>query len=154
MLLSLLEAENISIHAPTRSATLGYVNQANEGYVFQSTHPQGVRHAWTFGWGNHNISIHAPTRSATKFQCLKVGTVIYFNPRTHKECDFPDGELGNTYYDFNPRTHKECDELLLLFLGSKNYFNTRTHKECDLWRDSLTREAANFNPRTHKECDD
>ena len=55
----------VSIHAPTRSATLGCKPQFVTK-LFQSTHPHGVRPDVVVNrhtlW---RVSIHAPTRSAT-----------------------------------------------------------------------------------------
>ena len=80
-------------------------------WIFQSTHSQGVRlnggsylnvnvdisiHALTksatdyrqTSSGDCMISIHALTKSATHFQSHCLTAKKYFNPRTHKECDF------------------------------------------------------------------
>ena len=62
------------------------------------------------------ISIHALTRSATsivrryRYMQLK----LYFNPRTHEECDEATARHGHERRqgDFNPRTHEECDGVL------------------------------------------
>ena len=61
------DQRNVSIHAPTRGATL-------HGSVLR----RGIR-----------VSIHAPTRGATRlfvYSCLRC---ICFNPRTHTGCDRP-----------------------------------------------------------------
>ena len=82
-------ASEVSIHAPTRGATIFDLRKFISVQTFQSTHPHGVRHTVTFG-GNEEIlfqsthphgvrpfwqlfhclntdivSIHAPTRGAT-----------------------------------------------------------------------------------------
>ena len=54
----------VSIHAPTRGATVVY-NPFLEPAVFQSTHPHGVR----------------------RLPWLSVAVGISFNPRTHTGCD-------------------------------------------------------------------
>ena len=56
---------NVSIHAPTRGATIA------------RTRLRQFR----------KVSIHAPTRGATSFWCVYVGRVLCFNPRTHEGCD-------------------------------------------------------------------
>ena len=77
----------ISIHAPTRGATVArYVMKKQKG--FQSTLPQGER--------LNTITIIPPVNG-------------YFNPRSHKGSDsFP--RLMCIYSrDFNPRSHKGSD---------------------------------------------
>ena len=83
---SIVDANKVSIHALTRSATLDELLKKYQDYVsihaltrsatfvedsgrrqvqFQSTHSRGVRHSWSM-----------PMESITRF-----------NPRTHEECD-------------------------------------------------------------------
>ncbi len=123
----------ISIHAPTRGATLLRSLCCLWYIQFQSTHPRGVRR-WL-----HLLFCHK---------------LVDFNPRTHEGCDgdcnyiyardflfqstHPRGvRLNILYYfffflqHFNPRTHEGCDLLLLGFLSSYQYFNPRTHEGCD-----------------------
>jgi len=33
---------------------------------------------------------------------------------------------------FNPRTHEECDPCLIFLSQTRRYFNPRTHEECDV----------------------
>ena len=58
-------ALKVSIHAPTRGAT-DKLCPEELGKSFQSTHPHGVRRIIRMGrvYSNH-VSIHAPTRGAT-----------------------------------------------------------------------------------------
>ena len=79
----------ISIHALTRSATLASISAFLIAIWFQSTHSQGVRHPIQYPlYLQLIISIHALTRSATSLTFFFAIRSIYFNPRTHKECDF------------------------------------------------------------------
>ncbi len=56
----------ISIHAPTRGATIDFWSRQVYGQPFQSTHPHGVRLGLLQGSAEiFKISIHAPTRGAT-----------------------------------------------------------------------------------------
>ncbi len=55
----------ISIHAPTRGATLHV----------RLTHSASL------------ISIHAPTRGATRLNGYSTGKYYYFNPRSHERSD-------------------------------------------------------------------
>ena len=61
----------ISIHAPTRGATIAPSAQ-NKKNVFQSTLPREERHRYNYNILNSicDISIHAPTRGATLLPCV------------------------------------------------------------------------------------
>ena len=76
----------ISIHAPTWGATLEFT-VISLRYIFQSTHPRGVRHCFS--------SINQTCQN--------------FNPRTHVGCDFIVFFINQTCQNFNPRTHVGCD---------------------------------------------
>ena len=82
-------SRKVSIHAPTKGATALNIG-LDMSKVFQSTHPQRVRHF--------------------------VDSVYYsyssFNPRTHKGCDTSVAQLHDSSECFNPRTHKGCDSNL------------------------------------------
>ena len=75
----------ISIHAPTRGATILHRTTA---YHFQSTLLQEERRSSTVLFvSSFTISIHAPTRGATKtWKNLRHGD-RYFNPRSYKRSD-------------------------------------------------------------------
>ncbi len=140
----------ISIHALTRSATVSIVplKLLVSQNLFQSTHSRGVRLDFVESIGalfqsTHSrtytavpISIHALTRSATAVAWFFDLVKIYFNPRTHEECDALPFLLFNlAIRDFNPRTHEECDEHLNQSLShryNRYHFNPRTHEECDI----------------------
>ena len=77
----------ISIHALTKSATRDKIGK----YPYVA------------------ISIHALTKSATAIYVNVNRNRVYFNPRTHKECDKGTSICGFIKIYFNPRTHKECD---------------------------------------------
>ena len=56
----------VSIHAPTRGATVVGHGDSRVLYPFQSTHPHGVRHyKMVIAAALGIVSIHAPTRGAT-----------------------------------------------------------------------------------------
>ncbi len=142
----------VSIHAPTRGATLlRYAERPN--LRFQSTHPRGVR-------------LHDETESASQRR---------FNPRTHAGCDSPRGTEIVHERGFNPRTHAGCDSSRLFLPSIDGCFNPRTHAGCDKEFQTLLSEARafqsthprgvrpalpapvrtghGFNPRTHAGCD-
>ena len=79
-------SEDVSIHALTRSATVPSFCRRNNS-PFQSTHSRGVRPC---------CSVTAFSRSC-------------FNPRTHEECDTAMVMHAEHIPSFNPRTHQECD---------------------------------------------
>ena len=55
-----------------------------------------------------------------------------FNPRTHEECDFPDGRRVE-YDSMFQSTHSRGVRLLTRLLSCTVVsFNPRTHEECDL----------------------
>ena len=122
----------ISIHAPTRGATLiirscylliqfqstlpqgerqGKLDGAIAEYEFQSTLPQGERqHPDQTAYQQHTISIHAPTRGAT------IVYTTYSNVCTISIHAPTRGATGIRLVvrcvlgDFNPRSHKGSDD--------------------------------------------
>ena len=69
-----LRGEYVSIHAPTRGATM-LLNELSIIVMFQSTHPHGVRHPlFLSSPGSWSVSIHAPTRGATNYGPHSNGT--------------------------------------------------------------------------------
>ena len=101
---------------------------------FQSTHSRGVRlPAFVQLIPSVPISIHALTRSATTRLSMLSMITLYFNPRTHEECDKRQWLDISLFRYFNPRTHEECDCEWIKGSRSWWYFNPRTHEECDLF---------------------
>ena len=105
-----LAGDPISIHAPTRGATLlflrdfliptdfnprshegsdqGPYHRDSRGRKFQSTLPRGERQRYQGEESEfHVISIHAPTRGATWCYIYVRSTRTYFNPRSHEGSD-------------------------------------------------------------------
>ena len=99
----------ISIHAPTRGATI----------------PIGLK---SF---NDLISIHAPTRGAT-LTCLEQLQIIRaFQstlPREERRAAHP---LSAALAYFNPRSHERSDEACSVRAGFDGYFNPRSHERSD-----------------------
>ena len=100
----------VSIHAPAWGATRGPCSRPSSVFVFQSTHPRGVRLTRPFpvlrarkfqsthprgvrlhGTGHiavgDPVSIHAPAWGATALDGLDEQRVTGFNPRTRVGCD-------------------------------------------------------------------
>ena len=77
----------VSIHAPTRGATLLFSNQDFQN-LFQSTHPHGVRPG---------------------LNCIAHFIRQFQSTHPHGVRLFPTPYKGTTYFCFNPRTHTGCD---------------------------------------------
>ena len=77
----------ISIHAPTRGATLSDLPRS----------------------GMSTISIHAPTRGATITITPIANTCSHFNPRSHEGSDVRAGCICLHSAYFNPRSHEGSD---------------------------------------------
>ncbi len=99
----------VSIHAPTRGATLSPSSTVPLALPFQSTHPHGVRQrSILFSRQLRGVSIHAPTRGATRHKSFP-STPFEFQS-TH-----PHGVRRLHRHSplhclrFNPRTHTGCD---------------------------------------------
>ncbi len=127
-----------------KELTLGFNPRTREGcdakrsqrlpnYLFQSTHPRGVRLSWYFSISSLDsfnprtregcdgegyipemitvVSIHAPARGATKFH-RQDGNIFRFNPRTREGCDRGRRLFYQSIRGFNPRTREGCDIII------------------------------------------
>ena len=144
----------ISIHAPTRGATLVDGVTGSDRY----------------------ISIHAPTRGATYDQDMYNEQAVNFNPRSHERSDrnlqlsfFPysisihaptrgatvrRSFLSEPIDDFNPRSHERSDMQAVLMMVIKATFQSTLPREERRYVpkvDLLT--FINFNPRSHERSD-
>ena len=165
----------VSIHAPTRGATDEGMQYVCWNFVFQSTHPHGVRlldvsHEQPL----NRVSIHAPTRGATTslFICfskslfqsthprgvrrdaiLRVAATILFQS-THPhgvrhEIDALVGQLQRV--SIHAPTRGATDYFLYIV---HNYLFQSTHPH-GVRHNFITFTIAvnSFNPRTHTGCD-
>ena len=83
--------KEISIHAPTRGATLNMWKTLNKGIIFQSTLPREER-----------------------LKYLIVNFALdYFNPRSHERSDFVAINNLLVFLYFNPRSHERSDRFAL-----------------------------------------
>ena len=121
----------VSIHAPTRGATL-------HGPVLR----RGIR-----------VSIHAPTRGATLIFQTKTNFSRRFNPRTHTGCDIVPLVRGvaGVFQSTHPHGVRLGGVQTIFRLVSG--FNPRTHTGCDLCNVRTRQTQTGFNPRTHTGCD-
>ena len=125
----------ISIHAPTRGATilcnhrglvfgfqstlpreerLSFPCNISFHLIFQSTLPREERRGSGYVEGQrYLISIHAPTRGATSSTCYSTTDHINFNPRSHERSDQSACPCSRHSRNFNPRSHERSDRLLV-----------------------------------------
>ena len=98
----------ISIHAPTWGATRPLDERIAE-FIFQSTHPRGVRHhnAILDGYMSRFQSTHP--RGVRLTTTPMTSPPSDFNPRTHVGCDLQKFAVPLQCQHFNPRTHVGCD---------------------------------------------
>ena len=107
------DAHPVSIHAPAWGATRTSGLKPDDGRLFQSTHPRGVRHL-VFCFGDymlHGVSIHAPAWGATtaperQDPCYRVSIHAPAWGATHAA-----GALPQSLVRFNPRTRVGCDSV-------------------------------------------
>ena len=78
---------NVSIHAPTRGATLYPPLQRYHFYVSIHAPTRGATYLSFFTLLRNVVSIHAPTRGATSPYISMRFSRLSFNPRTHEGCD-------------------------------------------------------------------
>ena len=118
----------ISIHAPTRGATL----------------------PWFSGIRPVVISIHAPTRGATGSPCKSSRHPGHFNPRAHAGRDVANPQYRSHRPYFNPRAHagrdlneneRPCNFLLISIHAPTRGATGRSG--------SAPRFSLHFNPRAH-----
>ena len=148
------EHPNLSIHAPTRGATLSPVLSWRS---HQSFNPRSYKrsdigmqiyilqydklsiHAPTRGatptispfLNNWILSIHAPTRGATKFSYLFILGLFFQSTLLQEERHQYQSSLHNAY-TFNPRSYKRSDHLPEMSNRSCYSFNPRSYKRSDI----------------------
>ena len=100
----------ISIHAPTRGATLYHAHcQISDIYISIHAPTRGATSLQIEDNYIHMISIHAPTRGATgQIRCLRCG-ILHFNPRSHEGSDHIRRVQVFRPSNFNPRSHEGSD---------------------------------------------
>ena len=124
------------------------------GAIFQSPHPRGVRRQHDFaGAARRVISIHAPAWGATFGPGAVQTGDSDFNPRTRVGCDPSPFHHPSSWWNFNPRTRGGCDSVFPSAMAASVDFNPRTRVGCDrTYRPHLS-NCINFNPRTRVGCD-
>ena len=132
LLTILLTKSYISIHAPTRGAT---INTLGESIMTV-------------------ISIHAPTRGATSYCMPDRLRDRHFNPRSHERSDSVDEGRACSSYDFNPRSHERSDPSVTAKATTMSLFQSTLPREERLLVRSGFRLSRDFNPRSHERSDE
>ena len=99
----------ISIHAPTRGATMISSRDIVEITISIHAPTRGATGLCRFRARIFTISIHAPTRGATSQAVGYASITLYFNPRSYKRSDGGRGSIKSNFWDFNPRSYKRSD---------------------------------------------
>ena len=120
----------ISIHAPTRGATVYEMT----GYLTpEDFNPRSYKRSDYDGYHralHPQISIHAPTRGATVNPKHYIGCT-YFNPRSYKRSDCCFHKFFVSHKYFNPRSYKRSDSPISLRQWTDWNFNPRSYKRSD-----------------------
>ncbi len=165
-------AQVISIHAPTRGATMTNLPLTTNTWNFNPRAHEGrdwVRESTPTGTGNFNprahegrddtdrflraaisISIHAPTRGATAASPMRHPTVEHFNPRAHEGRDAIRLRHGTQFVDFNPRAHEGRDTPPVVGWLLDGTFQSTRPRGARPSRATRPYTAAHFNPRAHE----
>ena len=105
----------VSIHAPTRGATL--FDKLSKSFPYVSIHAptRGATVSMSIIFAFLSVSIHAPTRGATKGLSFSLpsGKVSIHAPT--RGATFPPSYVYISNRCFNPRTHEGCDCISLYF---------------------------------------
>ena len=121
----------ISIHAPTRGAT---IPMTSTGYV-----------------RNFNLRSHEGSDTVA---LETLNSYLNFNPRSHEGSDYSRLWALLLHQYFNPRSHEGSDECVRKVNAISNLdFNPRSHEGSDDNGRVLEAEYLNFNPRSHEGSD-
>ena len=140
-------AETISIHAPTRGATVaGIASQADDANFNPRAHA-GRDRAFAHLNAPTAISIHAPTRGATSV-LNRSGRLAHFNPRAHAGRDFFTTAVESRFRNFNPRARAGRDAVR--FVTKKKHLMISIHAPARGATEnqlSYVAQSTHFNPR-------
>ena len=124
------EVTLISIHAPTRGATIIFQMSLSRT-LFQSTLPREER-------------LWHQTRPAWW---------LYFNPRSHERSDTDEWLYDEEYLNFNPRSHERSDFIGLLNYNRLILFQSTLPREERPFSFKEFFSIFYFNPRSHERSD-
>ena len=100
----------ISIHAPTRGATVFRRAERNSCRISIHAPTRGATHSHQRFYRYAQISIHAPTRGATQPPNI-ANTTIRFQSTLPREERQKSANRSKQFKHFNPRSHERSDEL-------------------------------------------
>ena len=172
---SSLKDYTISIHAPTRGATLNALLPLSYR-EFQSTLPRGERQVFLSHWLFINLFQSTLPRGERPHTSPCSTAPRDFNPRSHEGSDRSLRSDGKYLCNFNPRSHEGSDYSFLRICGFvclfqstlprgerldtlsfnrrlENYFNPRSHEGSDRQRFFAKCSFQYFNPRSHEGSD-
>ena len=129
-----MQLEFISIHAPTRGATvIRYL--ALFPFPFQSTLPRGERPSGMRGGNRSSINFNPRSHEGSDHSAVSVSAADpHFNPRSHEGSDNFSWSVKDLNQNFNPRSHEGSDPALLLPYRFSDHFNPRSHEGSDVIR--------------------
>ena len=147
------QGNNISIHAPTRGATLlPPVMQKFQG--FQSTLPREERRVLQVDCIYHSIfQSTLPREERQRPEVMKFILFMNFNPRSHERSDDTFRIIFFFTLHFNPRSHERSDKSHSGRLKGCADFNPRSHERSDCCDRLASALVIYFNPRSHERSD-
>ena len=121
----------ISIHTPTKGATLPVIKYA----------------------GCETISIHTPTKGATHTHHCFFARLINFNPHSHEGSDKVIVQICPIISTFQSTLPRRERQKILFCLYGVVYFNPHSHEGSDRRKSQRNLRITNFNPHSHEGSD-
>ena len=169
--------QHVSIHAPTRGATVPPIHLDTSASVSIHAPTRGATTHLVYYQFMRYVSIHAPTRGATREVATGVKKLASFNPRTHTGCDettLPKSQHSNV--SIHAPTRGATKSFFPSLFGTPKFQSTHPHgvrPAAGLSRQQTETEfqsthphgvrrtkiynivklVESFNPRTHTGCD-
>ena len=168
--------EVISIHAPTKGATIIFLKPSLTSYISIHAPTKGATNFSPDEYPQAWISIHAPTKGATYSETSALRYLSDFNPRSHEGSDahpekcYPSAQNISIHAPTKGATVQT--HLLVGLSGISIHaptkgatkldrrgpldlqdFNPRSHEGSDENLNSTSNRPCNFNPRSHEGSD-
>ena len=143
----------VSIHAPTRGATQNRIVSTDGIRCFNPRTHEGCDASLVASASRLIVSIHAPTRGATASllhtsYCLPVSIHAPTRGATSLQV-----RRLTPYGCFNPRTHEGCDVVPWVSHAAQCLFQSTHPRGVRLTFYWICGQLTSFNPRTHEGCD-
>ena len=120
----------ISIHTPTKGATLRRRKRRNCCVISIHTPTKGATDVFRGNMAVHCISIHTPTKGATQLLHL-VSVLKLFQSTLPRRERLRIHNLLLQHTDFNPHSHEGSDWGVNLVVPSRPHFNPHSHEGSD-----------------------